>query len=485
MAFGAKLITIFLFFTTACFAQNVQNSNVAGQFYPDNVIELADAVDGYLAAADPVSPGAEVFAVISPHAGYGYSGQVAAYGYKLIQGKPYKTVVVIGTAHQYGFSGVSVYSQGVFRTPLGRLEIDNDFAQKLVGKDKDIFFEPKAFKGPEHSVEVQLPFLQKTLSDFKIVPVVMGDCTLDTCTKFADLLKKSIGKRKDVLIVVSSDLYHGYDFNAASIVDHQTLSFIEKMDVENLYYGLREGKLQACGGFGIVTAVILAKELGHNKVAVLKYTNSAQVTGNKTKGNWTVGYASCVIDSEGEKAMLNKEQKNKLLEIARSSIETFLKTGKKLEVKVADPVLSQKMGAFVTLHKHGQLRGCIGNMVGEGPLYLTVRDMAVEAATGDPRFAPVTAEELKDIDLEISALSPLEKVDSADRVQMGKHGVVIKKGFNSGVFLPQVATETGWTKEEFLSHLCAQKAGLEPNAWKDKSTQIYVFTAEVFSEKSE
>jgi AmmeMemoRadiSam system protein A len=172
------------------------------------------------------------------------------------------------------------------------------------------------------------------------------------------------------------------------------------------------------------------------------------------------------------------------LEIARSSIETYLKTGKKLEVGEKDPVLGQNMGAFVTLHEHGQLRGCIGNLIGQQPLYLTIRDMAVESATGDPRFAPVGLAELKDIEIEISALSPMQRVDSADKIEIGKHGVMVRRGFNSGVFLPQVATETGWSKEEFLDELCAQKAGLPADAWKDKSTELYVFTAEVFSEKS-
>lgn len=233
-----------------------------------------------------------------------------------------------------------------------------------------------------------------------------------------------------------------------------------------------------------MVAVELAKELGHKRIDVLKYTNSAEVTGNKTKGTWTVGYLSCALDQEkGDAVMLNKEQRKKLLEIARNSIETYLKTGRKLGLTETDPLLTRQMGAFVTLNKHRDLRGCIGNMVGEGPLYLTVRDMAVEAAVGDPRFSQVSLDELKDIEIEISVLSPLEQVDSADKIQLGVHGVIVRRGFNSGVFLPQVATETGWTKEEFLSALCAHKAGLSPNAWKDKSTQLFVFTAEVFSEE--
>lgn len=181
--------------------------------------------------------------------------------------------------------------------------------------------------------------------------------------------------------------------------------------------------------------------------------------------------------------MLNKEERKKLLEIARKSIEAYLKSGKKLELSEKDPLLLKEMGAFVTLNKNGELRGCIGNLIGKKPLYLTVRDMAVEAALSDPRFSPVTLEELKDLDIEISVLSPMRKIDNPDNIRLGIDGVLVRKGFRSGVFLPQVATETGWSKDEFLSNLCSHKAGLAPDAWKDKDTEILTFTAEVFSEK--
>ncbi len=467
--------------TLSCFAQDIKQPNVAGAFYPDNPRELSGMLDKFLESVNPQPIQGEIFALVCPHAGYGFSGQTAAFGYKLIKDKPYKTVIIIGTSHYYGFSGVSVYPEGVFRTPLGDLEIDSDFTQKLLYKDNDIFFEPLAFE-KEHSVEVQLPFLQKVLSGFRIVPIVMGDCSLSVCQKFAGLLRKAIGNRKDILVIVSTDMYHGYDYRDCEATDNLTLSYLKNMDSEGLYYGLREGKLQLCGGFGAVTAIILAKQLGHNKLSVLNYTNSAIVTGRKTKGVWTVGYASCAIDRE-EKTMLNKEQRKKLLEIARKSIESHLKSHKKLQVAEKDPLLLKELGGFVTLNEHGQLRGCIGNIIGRQPLYLTIRDMAVEAAVGDPRFPPVEPGELKDIEIEISVLSPLERIDSADKIELGKHGVLIKRGFASGVFLPQVATETGWTKEEFLSNLCAHKAGLPADAWKDKSTEIYIFTAEVFSEK--
>ena len=181
--------------------------------------------------------------------------------------------------------------------------------------------------------------------------------------------------------------------------------------------------------------------------------------------------------------MLNQSQRKRLLEIARKSIENYLSTGKKLELSESDSTLLEQYGAFVTLHQHGQLRGCIGNLIASQALYLTIRDMAVEAAVNDPRFSPLTKEELADVEIEISVLSPLQRVNNPDEIQMGKHGVLIRKGYQSGVFLPQVATETGWSKDEFLSNLCSHKAGLSPSAWKDDSSlEIYIFTAEVFSE---
>jgi len=469
--------------TVDCFASEVKEPNVAGSFYPSDPLELAQMIEKFLALANPQPVPGDIIALISPHAGYPFSGQVAAYGYKLIQGKDYKTAVVIGTSHRYAFSGVSVYPQGAFRTPLGELEIDSAFAAKLLKQDKDIFFDAAAFT-QEHSVEAQLPFLQKTLPAVKIVPLVMGDCTYATCEKLAELLKAAIGGRKDVLVVASTDMYHGYDFQEAGAVDNLTLDYLKKMDAQGLYSALRQAKAQLCGGFGTVTAILLAKDLGHNNLFVLRHTNSAEATGNYTEGNWTVGYASCVIDqNKGEEGMLNIEQRKKLLALARSSIETYLESGKKLEVNETDPLLTQSMGAFVTLNEAGQLRGCIGNLVASQPLYLAVRDMAVEAAVSDPRFPAVETAELKNIEIEISVLSPMRRAASSEEIKLGTHGVLVKRGFNSGVFLPQVALETGWSKEEFLSNLCSHKAGLPADAWKDKSTEIYIFTAEVFSEK--
>ena len=182
-------------------------------------------------------------------------------------------------------------------------------------------------------------------------------------------------------------------------------------------------------------------------------------------------------------SLLNQAQKRRLLEIARKTLEDYLGKGEAEKIKEDDPALNEEMGAFVTLHKSGELRGCIGSMIGKGPLYLTIQNMAIAAATQDPRFPSVTKGELKDIDIEISVLSPMKKIDDPSKITMGKHGVLIQSGFRSGVFLPQVATETGWDRDTFMNNLCAHKAGLPADAWKKGKCEIFIFTAEVFGEK--
>ncbi|MFH1190817.1 MAG: AmmeMemoRadiSam system protein B [Candidatus Omnitrophota bacterium] len=485
------LTQIFIFFFYLnCFASSVKQPEFSGQFYPSPKEELSTLIDSFLENVPPQSASGEIFMLISPHAGYGFSGQTAAFGYKLIKNKNYKTVIILGTSHHQAFNGAALYKKGSFATSLGEINVDEEFVKSILDKDSEVFQDEAAFSN-EHSVEVQLPFLQKVLPDSfvteggGIVPIVIGDCTLEGCKKIALLLKEAIGQRKDVLVVASTDLYHGYDFKEADSVDEFTLGLIKRMDYQGLYYALRDGKAQACGGFAAVVALNMASQLGYQGAEVLNHTNSARVTGKLTKGGWTVGYASCaVMRPEGEK-LLNFQQKEKLLTIARQAITTYLQTGKKVPIFESDLVLNQKSGAFVTLNQHQELRGCIGNLVGSQPLYLTVADMAIEAAVDDPRFQALSLSDLKEVEIEISVLSALEKVSSADKIELGKHGVLVRRGNQSGVFLPQVATETGWSKEEFLNNLCAQKAGIAANAWKDKDTQLYIFSADVFSEKKE
>jgi AmmeMemoRadiSam system protein A len=210
-------------------------------------------------------------------------------------------------------------------------------------------------------------------------------------------------------------------------------------------------------------------------------TNSGDVTGRKNAGNYVVGYMAAVLYQASEKSStgLTEEEKHFLHRIARRAIEDGVRGKPVPDLTVESRALMEKMGAFVTLKKRGQLRGCIGHIIGNKPLYKIVGEMAVAAAFNDPRFNPVTQAELSDLEIEISVLTPLRRIKHVDEIEVGKHGILMRKGFYSGLLLPQVATENGWDRKTFLEYTCL-KAGLPKDAWKDKETIIYVFSAEVF-----
>jgi AmmeMemoRadiSam system protein B/AmmeMemoRadiSam system protein A len=463
----------------------VKQPNVSGQFYTADSQKLSMEIDQYLKNADIkglLDKPIEV--ILVPHAGYMYSGAVAAHSFKAIRAQNYKTVVILGFSHSVGFKGISIWPEGAFRTPLGDAVVDQEFAVQLLNFHPNIFVDHAVFDD-EHSLEVEIPFIQKTLPDAKIVPVMMGQPSMQTMDAFAKRLAQLVGNRTDVLIVVSTDLSHYHDDKFARPMDEKTMNAIAKIDLEGLAQGHQSKQMELCGLFPVVTSMFYARARGITETKILRYANSGDVMSDKKR---VVGYGSIIYfrksaDQEKDSgvAPLSKEQKKRLLEIAKLTIDQYLRTGKKLEVKEADPRLSQSEGAFVTIHKNGDLRGCIGNIIGRGPLYLTVRDMAISAATEDPRFQPMTKDEIPQTDVEVSVLST-PRVAKADEIEMGKHGVIISRGMNHGVFLPQVATETGWSKDEFMSQLCSQKAGLPHDCWKDPATKIEIFTADVFSE---
>jgi AmmeMemoRadiSam system protein B/AmmeMemoRadiSam system protein A len=478
------LISILLFAANV-FAGAVKKADLAGTWYPSDKVVLSSQLDSSLNTADVGTIKDDIRAIIVPHAGLVYSGPVAAYAYKAVQGKNFTTVLLLGFCHRYHLDGISVYKEGYFDTPLGSIEVDSKLANTIIGSDKKIIFDSKAFEN-ENSIEMELPFIKKVFPNSKIVPIAFGISDYNYCKLMADILAKILHERSDVLLVASTDMSHFHPYDEAREIDLKSIELLKKFAAREIYERSIIGEQIFCGYMPVTTALLACKKIGADEMSILKYANSGEVTGDRGK---VVGYVSAAIyksatneKQEGEQ-MLSEAQRKRLVEIARNTIRTYLETGKVLDVKEDDPVFNREMGAFVTLHKKGQLRGCIGNIIGRGPLYLTVRGMAIESATGDPRFPKVTLKELDDIDIEISVLSELEKVENADKIEMGVHGVLIRKGFASGVFLPQVATETGWSKEEFLTNLCTHKAGLLPDAWKTGDADIYIFSAEVFGEK--
>ncbi|NQT95021.1 MAG: AmmeMemoRadiSam system protein B [Candidatus Omnitrophica bacterium] len=483
-------VVLLLLFSNIAYAEDVQKPVVAGYFYPKDKARLEKMVDGFIERAEPEAVEGDIISIIAPHAGYEYSGHVASYAFKLIKDKPYKTAVIIAPSHHYGFEGLAVLNKDSYLTPLGRVAIDKEITKKLLDFDKRIDYYMQPFL-KEHAAEVEIPFVQRALKGAKIVVILTGLPSYDTCTLLRDSLTKVLRGRKDVILITSSDMSHYYPETTARRVDSTTLANIRRLDPEALFLKLSDTSSndRPCGSTGIVGAMMAAKNLGANNIKLLKYATSGDTTGDMSR---VVGYSAWVMYKSstqklerGMEELLNLSQRRRLLEIARSTIETYVKERKALDFKEEDEALNKEMGAFVTINKHGSLRGCIGNMIGKGPLYLTIRDMAISAATQDPRFPAVTKDELKDIDIEISVLSPLERIDDPNEIIMGKHGVIVQKGFRSGVYLPQVATETGWNKNEFMNSLCAHKAGLPADSWKKGECDILIFTAEVFGEKQE
>jgi AmmeMemoRadiSam system protein B/AmmeMemoRadiSam system protein A len=462
--------------------QNIKHPNVSGQFYPADPKALSSQIESFLTQANIEPSSKPIQMIIAPHAGYDYSGGVAGYSFKAISKQKYKTVVILAPSHFFGFDGISVWKDGAFETPLGLVDVDQDFTSKLIGISPNIYFEPQAFSR-EHSLEVEIPFLQKSLSGFKIVPIIIGSPRAGVLKDFAHALNSIIGEREDVLIVVSTDLSHYYPYDKAKELDAKAIDAIKRFDVEAIYRGCFDRSIEMCGCMPVTAGLLYAIERGLNKVELLHAANSGDATGEKDR---VVGYSSFVLYSDGKKkqaASLSHEQKKRLLDIARQTMEEYVRSKKIVEPKESDLRLSEAEGAFVTIHKKSQLRGCIGNIIGQGPLYLTVRNMAIAAASEDPRFSPVKPGELDQLEIEISVLSKPQQIHDVNNIQMGTHGVILSKDYRSGVFLPQVATETKWSKEEFLSQLCSQKAGLPADCWKDPQTKIEIFTADVFSEK--
>ncbi|MFH0795541.1 MAG: AmmeMemoRadiSam system protein B [Candidatus Omnitrophota bacterium] len=481
----------------------IRKPAVAGAFYPGDKKVLETMVEKYLAEV-PASPKvANIFGLISPHAGYQYSGKVAAYGFAQVKGKDYHTVILLGPSHQAFFEGIAIYPSGSWETPLGNVPVDAETAKIITEKCAFVKPDPPVFEN-EHSLEVQIPFLQKTLKNFKIVPIMFGGLKGNEYQSFTDALVGILRKRAgDVLVIASSDMSHYHPYEKAVQMDRLVLKSIEKIDPNDLIPDLNSGKAELCGASPVIALLLLAQNLD-SEVKTLKYANSGDVTGDKGR---VVGYGSVAFSYANSNVgvgfirpaglinqaptklpgnsknggELDKNEQKELLQIARKTLEEYIASGKTPHFEPKSSRLSERRGVFVTLKKKDSLRGCIGYIRPVEPLYQAVTEMAVSASTKDYRFPRVSAKELKEIKIEITVLSPLKLIDQVEEIEVGRHGLYISKGGLSGLLLPQVATEYGWNRQEFLEHTC-QKAGLPPNAWKEKDSQIYIFSGQVFGE---
>ncbi|OGV91661.1 MAG: hypothetical protein A3J88_05380, partial [Melioribacter sp. RIFOXYB12_FULL_38_5] len=469
-------IIILIFMTSGCNAQKEQpkekknrKAAFAGQFYPAGADELKRDLKEYFALSI-VKPDGKTMAVISPHAGYVFSGQVAANAFSAINpDKSFKRIFVITSSHRISFEGASVYCDGNYETPLGEVEVDTAFASQLC-HESDVFTNRTDAHISEHSLEVQLPFLQHHLkTPIKIVPIIIGTQNTETCKKIAKILKPYFCEEN--LFVISTDFSHYPEYNAAIDADktvatslvfndpkrfRDSLSMVESKGSSGLVTGM-------CGWASVITLLYITEGNPDIKYHLLEYRNSGDSKyGDKKK---VVGYWSLKVTGKNETTPtpnITDEDKKKLLSIARKTIEEFIINGKtpEAECKSASDILKSQMGAFVTLHKKGALRGCIGQFKPSIPLCELISELAISSSTRDYRFSAVSKSELTEIDIEISVLTPMQKISDVSKIELGKHGIYIVKGSKAGTFLPQVATETGWTLEEFLGHCSRDKAGI-------------------------
>jgi AmmeMemoRadiSam system protein B/AmmeMemoRadiSam system protein A len=455
-------------------------------------VELKSTLAGLFSDALP-RKNKDVVAVIAPHAGYVFSGKVAASAYNQVDpSKQYDNVFVIASSHQVSFPGASVYNRGDYLTPLGRVKVNRELADRLIRENPVFTFNPEADLH-EHSLEVQVPFLQYHLKkDFMLVPIVLGTQSDQTCKKLAQALKPYFTGNN--LFIISTDFSHYPSYSDARAADQATCNAIVSNDPEVLLRVLDDYKgkdipnlaTNLCGWTSVLTLLYMTAGDRDVKIKPVQYLNSGDSKhGDKSQ---VVGYwALAVTRSNSAKAdnpafEFSREEKLALLKIARNTMEKYVRERRLPEVDMTSVTENMKMqaGAFVTLKEKGELRGCIGRFTASQPLYRVVQEMAVSASTEDSRFEPVTPAETELVEVEISVLSPMKRVYSANDIILGKHGIYIKKGYFSGTFLPQVATETGWTKEEFLGHCARDKAGIGWDGWKD--AELYIYEACVFSE---
>ncbi len=476
--------------------RTVLRSAFAGSWYSADANELRKDIAGYIAKAE-AGPKADVVGLVLPHAGYVYSGPTAACAVKSL-GRSYKRVVVIGPTHRLPMEDtLSVPRATHYETPLGQVPLDVEFIGKLLRHP--VFQSIPAAHQQEHSVEIEIPLLQHKLGVFKLVPIVAGQCSRETTGQAGRILARLVDG--ETLVVASSDFTHhgpqyGYTPFKKDIpenirkLDMGAFEFIRKLDAGGLLRYRDETHATICG---CVPVAVLLEMLGKDtRVDLLRYATSGAMTGDSTnsvsymavafRGTWGVSPAPA---SEIRRPSLTAEDRKQLLALVRRTLRYALDHQKTPDASDLDFTASEPMklprAAFVTLKKDGQLRGCIGDIFPQRPLYKSVIGNAVYAAFGDRRFQPLQSDEYDQIQIEISALTTPTPVSSPQEIRIGIDGMVLNKDGRSAVFLPQVAPEQGWDLETTLGQL-SLKAGLPPDAWK-QGASFLVFQADVFGEE--
>jgi len=506
----------------------------AGRWFPASAGKLRADVEKYLAEAEPFESDTQIVGLIAPHAGYAYSGPVAGYAYRAVQGRRYTRVVALAGSHRgIPSRGVSVGLYSAFRTPLGDVPVDEKACRQLLDDPNGLFQQVPAAHTPEHSLENHLPFLQVALGEFKLVPLMFGGLRDDDYATVATSLEKFLDD--ETLFVVSTDFTHygrSYGYTPFPLdgktpgkleaLANLAFGFMKRPDPSGFRRHLAETRDTICGRVPVTVLleVLENRAVGH----VLKFDTSGRMSGDYSL---SVSYASVVFTREigisdgkttaadnpgsesagnkeptaepgreaaGEYRDLNNEEQTTLLKLARRSLESHFGLAGKPTVPSAEfpctPLLEQPLGVFVTLKKNGGLRGCIGNVEeGRMPLHQLVQEFVVHSAVHDRRFRPMTKDEVGDVHIEISVMrhvdspmSPFKKCTDVNKIVIGRDGLqIVRPGRRPGILLPQVPVEHKWNLEQYLDGIC-RKAGLPRTALDDPKTKLYTFSAQVFGE---
>ncbi len=466
-----------------------------GNWYPANNWMLNRTLK---ACFEDVSPSVDgpVRGLVLPHAGYAYSGKVAAHGVSLLKGQNVTRVILLGVAHRSGFDGACVSGYMANGTPIGDIPLDRAVIDKLAGHP--LFKQDDQTMVMEHSIENQLPLLQYVLGDtgWKAVPILISRLDPMSARRIAAAILPHMDAR--TVVIASSDLtHHGRAFGYVPFktdvvqnvrkLDHGFLEHVVSMDLDGMLNYRKETGITVCGIGPLRILMRLMKELDV-KGSLLAYANSGELDDS---ADVVVGYGSVAFyERKGEVSVnvsgangLSGELRQSLLKLSRETLKQHVREGYADKVNPDDypMALREPRSVFVTLRKNGSLRGCIGNLGNPDPLAVSVRDYTINAASFDPRFPPVAVDELPEITIEISVMTPMQEIASYKLVRLGTDGVVIRSGGKGAVYLPQVATETGWSLDEFMGNLC-RKAGLPVDAYRKPGMKFFTFQAQVFHE---
>jgi hypothetical protein len=470
--------------------QEAYPAQVAGGFYTDDPKVLRAQVTHFLnqAKTADIDSDRDIVGLLAPHAGYPYSGPVAGQTYKAVMGRGYRTVIVLALSHRRRAAKASVLDRPAYRTPLGAVPINRRLVHDILTTHGDLFeANEKVFLG-EHSLEVQLPFIQIALPTTTVIPIIIAVERDEIAGRIGRALFDMFGNSPDILFVVSSDFSHFYPYDEAKQYDLETLSLLQKWHIE-AWRTIGRTQRGMCGYMPTLTFLRMFEKYPAKKrtVSLISYKNSGDTAGDKSR---VVGYGSLAFslengmrtekETEKDFGPFSANDRRVLMELAKNAVAAAANRTNFQPDEPESKLLSDPGAAFVTLKKKGQLRGCIGHVVARVPLFKCIADVARSAAVQDMRFSPVSPEELNDLTYEISVLTTPEPT-TAEQVVVGRDGLIMSRGGRSGLLLPQVPIEWNWDREQFLQHTC-RKAGLPLDCWKDQNTEIKSFQAIIWGE---